>query len=178
VAAQRLRGGAAGGGEDFAPAVDAAVGDEPVDRAAQVVDGRVAEVEEVAGGAGGPGALVDGDDRDRDVLAGVDRDHGQVERQVAQAVGGRLVRGQDDDAVDRLGAQPPDRLLDGLPAEHAQAGDADAVAAQPGRLLDAVERGRGTVQSGVDADHAEHAGTAGDELACGQVGPVVELADG
>ncbi len=127
---------------------------------------------------GGAGRLVHLGHGHGDVVAGVHRDHRHLGRQVTQPVGGRLVGRDDDHTVDRLRAQPLHALLHRPAVERAEASDADVVAGVPGGLLDAVEGGGGAVERGVDADHAEHARTAGDELAGGLVGPVVELAHG
>ncbi len=88
---------------------------DPVDQAAQVVDGLGGPGRAGGGWPGTRAEVVDRDRRDSQPLAAADVDHGQVGRQVAQALGKRLVGGDHDHTVDRLLARPvkaPAGLID------------------------------------------------------------------
>jgi hypothetical protein len=112
---------------------------------------------------------------DRVAGAGLGGDDGHAGRQVAQRVGGGLLRGDHDDAVDAAVAQALQGALDRLARERAQRDDDDEVARVVGGALDPEDRGGGAVERGVEGDHAQRPRQAGHQRAGGGVGAVVEL---
>ncbi len=178
VADDRRRDPAARGFEGLPPAVDAVARLQPVPRPGQVPHGLVSQPEQVLDREPGPGHLVDGDARQVPGDVGLHDHGGHPGRQAVCGRGGGQQRRDDDDACHGLLSEPVDRLGDTGAVELLQGDDADAVPRVPGGALDAEQGGRGAVEDGVEADHADHARAPPGQAAGQRVGAVVELLDG
>ncbi len=82
-----------------------------------VVDGSVAEIQQVPSGGRGPGHVVDPDPGQRRRGAGADRDHRDRAGDLGEFPCGGCLRHDDRDPLDTLPAQMLDRLLDGSGVE-------------------------------------------------------------
>ena len=126
----------------------------------------------------GAGALIDGDQRDVVLRAGLGGDDRQPRRQPVQGAGGRLLRRDHEHAVHPLVAQPVDRAVHVGGRQLGEARDRDRVAGVVGRPLDPGQRRGGAEERGVERDDAERPRAPGDQRARHPVGAVAQLADG
>ena len=134
--------------------------------------------QEVARGRPGPCGLVDGDRGQAGIGVAFHHDHRHVGGQVLQCFRGRGEGSDHDDAFHHLVVQAAHGVSHRVAIDGAQAHDADEVAGDACRLLDAVQGGHRAEKGAVEGDDPEGPGVSGRQGPGGCVETVPEPVGG
>jgi len=151
----------------------------PVQRAAQLSDGRVAQIDQVAGDQAGAVALIDHDRGDVLAQAGVDQHQGGAAAGGVQLVGVAAAdRGDGHDPVDMPAGQPLDGVAEALHRQLGDGGEDQVVAGGLGGALDVEQHLQRAVVGHAEGNDGDGLRAAGDQTLGRPVGVVLKLLDG